>query len=287
MTSPIPILFSTGSLFNFDVDTVMALAKEAGFDGVELVIDWRRETYWPEHLHKLMVRHGLPILAVHSPFAQSYMPGWPADPVASIKQTVQLAETVGARLVVVHPPGRWLRLQGLVATPDRTRRISIPLPVVGPGKLGRWLQEALADFQATTDVTITVENMPCRWLGPIRLEPHHFFTPAALLQFPYLTLDTTHVGTRKIDLLLFYRQIRQRVAHVHLSNFNGQEHQLLSDGSLPLQALLRQLAQYRYQGFVSLELGPTSLQAEDERCLKQNLHNSLRFCRQALQTEKS
>jgi len=40
----IPVILSTGSLFNFDVDTVMALAAETGFDGVELMVDWRRET---------------------------------------------------------------------------------------------------------------------------------------------------------------------------------------------------------------------------------------------------
>ena len=51
----IPIILSTGSLFNFDVDTAMGLAAEAGYDGVELMIDWRRETYQQEHLQACLV----------------------------------------------------------------------------------------------------------------------------------------------------------------------------------------------------------------------------------------
>jgi len=81
----IPLILSTGSLFNFDLDTVMALASEAGFAGVELMVDWRRETYHPAHLEKLMARHNLPILAVHSPFSSMPMQGWPPEPVEIIK----------------------------------------------------------------------------------------------------------------------------------------------------------------------------------------------------------
>ena len=279
----IPVILSTGSLFNFDVDTVMGLAQETGFDGVELMVDWRRETYTPDHLQRCMRRYNLPILAVHSPFNKSFLSDWPSDPIASIKASVQLAERLGARTVIVHPPGRWLRIQGLVTLPDSSRKISLPLPVVRPGKLGHWLQNDLAEFQSKTAVKIAVENMPCRWFGPIRLEPHHYPNLDTLNRFPYLTLDTTHVGTRRTDLLAFYEKVEARVAHVHLSNFNGKEHQLPNQGFLPLTDLLKRLKQHVFQGLVSLELNPTSLQAGDESKLKKNLRDSLSFCLQALQ----
>jgi sugar phosphate isomerase/epimerase len=282
MAHCIPVILSTSSLFNFDVDTVMALAAEVGFDGVELAVDWRRETYEPDHLKRLISRHQLPILAIHSPFNQMFLPGWPDDPVESLKASVRLAEQVGAQTVVVHPPGRWLRLQALIASPSQTRKLSLPLPLVGLGRLGRWLRQELAGFQATTRVKVAVENMPCRRFGPFRLEPHHFYTPTMLNQFQYLTLDTTHVGTRKVDLLAFYEQVAARVVHVHLSNYNGQEHQLPHQGELPLAAFLSRLAQIQFQGLVSLEVGPMSLQAEDEAQLRYNLGESLAFCQRRL-----
>jgi sugar phosphate isomerase/epimerase len=276
------IILSSGSLYNFDIATVMALAGEIGFDGLELIVDWRRETHQPGHLESLMARHKLPILAIHSPFAAGLIQGWPDDPVARIKQSVQLAETLGAKTVVVHPPQRWVRLQALAASPGRTWKLSVPVPVAGPGRLGRWLWHDLAEFQAQTPVKIAVENMPCRRLGPIKLEPHHFAQPETLSHFQYLTLDTTHVGTRHPDLLGFYHQIKANVAHIHLSNYNGRQHQLLTQGHLPLAPFLAELASDTFAGLISLELSPFSLHAEDEQVMKQNLRDSLAFCRQAL-----
>jgi sugar phosphate isomerase/epimerase len=281
----IPVIVSTGSLFNYDLDTVMKLAREVGFDGIELMIDWRRETQHPAHLQAVVARYDLPILAVHSPFVRMDLGTWPADPIASIKQSVSLAETVGARVVVIHPPRRWVRLQGLLTTPNRTRKISVPLPLAGPGRLGHWLQHDLANFQATTEVKIALENMPCRRLGPLRLEPHHYTDPIILNRFPYLTLDTTHVGTRQIDLLHYFEQVEQRVIHIHLSNYNGAEHQLPTNGFLPLTPLLNRLLQEEFSGLVSLELNPTSLQSENETFVKQNLRESLAFCRHTLGVE--
>ena len=278
----IPVILSTGSLYNFDISTIMALAAETGFAGIELVINWRADTYRLAHLERLMTRHNLPILAIHSPFSTMFIQGWPGEPVASIKQSVCLAGALGAQTVVVHPPERWIRLQGLVTTPKHAWKISLPLPLAGRGQLGDWLLKELPNFQAKTTVKIAVENMPCRSFGPFKLEPFHFARPEQLNGFQYLTLDTTHVGTRQADLLNFYRQIKQHVAHIHLSNYNGREHQLLDDGVLPLASFLRELVKDKFNGLISLELNPFSLQADNETSLRQNLRASLAFCQQAL-----
>ena len=278
----IPVILSTGSLYNFDISTTIALAAETGFDGIELMIDWRRETHHLSHLEKLVHQHKLPILAVHSPFSFMRIQGWPSDPVALVKESVALAKALGAQTVVVHPPTRWVRLQGIVSGPRRSWKLSLPLPVVGPGQLGRWLWQALPDFQAKTRVKIAVENMPCRRFGPFKLDPFHFTSPEHLNHFQYLTFDTTHVGPRQINLLDFYRQVKRQVVHIHLSNYNGKEHQLLDNGHLPLTALLAELIRDKFDGLISVELNPFSLQAENEDLLKQNLSHTLTFCRDAL-----
>jgi len=124
--------------------------------------------------------------------------------------------------------------------------------------------------------------MPRRWLGSWQLEPYYFNRVKQLNDFRYLTLDTTHVGTWREDLLNFYQQVKPKVAHIHLSNYNGREHQLLTNGSLPLAAFLAELVKDKFDGLVSLELGPTSLQADDETKLRQNLQASLAFCQQTV-----
>jgi sugar phosphate isomerase/epimerase len=278
----IPVILSSGSLYNLDVDTLMALAAETGFAGVEVGVDWRWETHRVGHLQKLIARHHLPILAIHSPFLDMPIQGWPDDPIARIRESVRLAERVGAQTVVVHPPERWVRFRFSVTGPTWAKKISLPLPLAGWGTLGYWLYHEMTAFQATTSIKIAVENMPGRPFGPFILEPHHFYKPQQLNHFQYLTLDTTHVGTHRVDLMAFYEQIKAKVVHIHLSNYNGQEHRLLSDGVLPLQALLQRLAADGFAGLISLELNAFDLQAEDETALRRNLQASLAFCQEAL-----
>jgi hypothetical protein len=51
---------------------------------------------------------------------------------------------------------------------------------------------------------------------------------------------------------------------------------------LPLAELLRRLAQQQFQGLISLELSPSSLEVEAETRLRRHLQESLAFCREAL-----
>jgi sugar phosphate isomerase/epimerase len=101
-----------------------------------------------------------------------------------------------------------------------------------------------------------------------------------LAGLPHLTLDTTHLGTWGIDPLAVYEQLRARIVHVHLSNFDGSEHRLPEDGVLPLAELLQRLSRNGYAGAVSLELCPEVLQAEYEAKVLPHLRRALLFCRE-------
>ena len=46
----IPVIFSTGSLYPFGLERVYAWATEAGFDGVEIMMDERWDTHQEEYL---------------------------------------------------------------------------------------------------------------------------------------------------------------------------------------------------------------------------------------------
>jgi sugar phosphate isomerase/epimerase len=75
------------------------------------------------------------------------------------------------------------------------------------------------------------------------------------------------------------------VVHVHLSDFNGEQHRRPEDGGLPLVSFLRALARNAYEGTVSLELCPEALHAEDPGRVLSHLRGALTFCRQHLSTE--
>ena len=63
----VPVIFSTGSLYPFGLDRVYGWISEAGYDGVEIMMDERWDTHQEDYLRDLAERHGVPILALHPP----------------------------------------------------------------------------------------------------------------------------------------------------------------------------------------------------------------------------
>lgn len=275
------LALSTGSLYTYGLDRVFGLAKEAGFDGIEVLVDGRWDTRQADYLEHLMDRHGLPVMSLHSPFHLIWVPGWEQDPIWRLKRTVELAEALGARVVVAHPPLGWLRISLRVTGASNKRDVWVGLPLswfVGR-PYARWLCDELEIFQKGTRVTIAVENMPRRQIGSLGFDLYQMTRLESLERFGHLTLDTTHLATHDMDIIQTYERLAGRVTHVHLSNYNGREHRLLQDGHLPLADFLCRLNQDGYRGIVTVELEPDVLGDEDEGQVSANLRAAVDFCR--------
>jgi sugar phosphate isomerase/epimerase len=272
------VALSTGSLHTYGIARSFELGAEAGFDAMEVLVDHRWDCRQPAYLRRLCQETGLPIIAVHSPFVP-YVPSWPHDPVGRLQESAALAGQVGAGVVVAHLP---LRIRAakieLYDSPSNPRS----WPLFLPARRGYrdFLLNGLARFEATEGVRIGVENMPAHHVLGRRVSFYALNHLEALAAFPHLTLDTTHLGTWGLDPVAVYERLRGRVIHVHLSNFNGQQHRLPEDGHLPLGTFLQRLAQDGYKGAVSVEIGPEVLQAEDEAKVREHLKRAVGYCRE-------
>ena len=132
----IPVIFSTGSLYPFGLERVYSWASEAGFDGVEIMMDERWDTHQEDYLKSLADRHGVPILALHAPL---YRGAWRLGPGETLVRVARLAATMEVPLVVAHPPA--------------------------PGRpLERWKAGPLRDAREH-GVLVAVENMPLSSVG--------------------------------------------------------------------------------------------------------------------------
>ena len=273
------IALSTGSLYTYGTARVFELASEAGYDGIEVLADHRWDSRQPAYLRRLSSDHGLPITVVHSPFVVE-VADWPADQLGRLRRTVTLAQEVGAPTVVTHLPFRFHAIMGHWYG-YRPRRFALPVPLPRREPYYHFLRNGqVAELEAETGITIGVENMPARRVLGRRVNGYWFNSPAELTRFPHLTLDTTHLGTWGLDPLAVYEQLRERVAHVHLSNYDGREHRSPPDGRLPLAELLHALARDGYEGVITVESGPDALDAGDEvKCLAA-LRRALVFCRE-------
>jgi sugar phosphate isomerase/epimerase len=197
---------------------------------------------------------------------------------------VALAQAVGTSTVVTHLP---FRLYGFLGHWHAYRPRAFFLPVVLPRRepYYHFLRNGPAELEAETGVTVAVENMPLRRFLNLPLNTYWFNSPAELARFPHLTLDTTHLGTWGLDPLAVYERLRERVVHVHLSNYGSvdggrpQEHRSPPDGHLPLADLLGSLARDGYGGAITVETDPAALDAEDEQRCVVALRRALAFCR--------
>jgi sugar phosphate isomerase/epimerase len=207
------------------------------------------------------------------------VPGWPHDALGRLHQTAAVARAVGAGVVVAHLPLRLgaaeVEFYGLGRS-----RLLVPLPLGGDKAYRGFLLNGLADFEAQEGVKVGVENMPARRILGRALNIYWLNDAEALARMPHLTLDTTHIGTRGLDLLAAYEQVQWHLVHVHLSDFDGREHRLPGTGRLPLAELLGRLARDGYQGAVTVEVGPDVLEAEDEGRVRAHLRQVVEFCRE-------
>lgn len=281
-------IFSTGSLYNYSIERVFGMAAEAGFDGIELMIDDRWDTRQAGFLRRLVRRHGLPVPALHSPFTRNSQ-GWGETEFGAIARTTELAADLGSQVVVHHLPMRF----GYAFLQTGSRSLLLPNPWDPGTRYAAWLEEEYPRLQASTGILLCIENLPAvrllkrRW-NPARWNAHSPQTLGAITRFPHITLDTTHLATWGLDPVDAYALWGERVKHVHLSNFDGREHRRPEAGALPLDALLARMAADGYGYSISLELQPDALEAgADDSRIVELLRASLAYCRRAVGERES
>ena len=241
-------LLTSGSFHSLPIRKTFFLAKEAGFDGINLMIT--KEFLDIDEIPLVReLTEILPIDSVHVPFIALW--GW-GNPIEKIERTVRLASETGIPLVNFHPPG-WLLMElGFSA----------------------WFL-SIRDFQKEVGkgkVMVSVENMPR--LARYLCDPHLLSRTENLRRFLlernlYLSFDTSHMGTKKHDFLedfaILYRT--GKIKQIQYSDYrDGREHLRPGKGCLPLPAVLHFLAKERYAEGVCLELMQEEF-PEEERAI--------------------
>jgi sugar phosphate isomerase/epimerase len=251
MSSGLKISLSSGSLFTLPLRRAFELSAEAGFDGVELIINQDFQRVNPVKIVQSL-QEIAPINSIHAPFMP--LDGW-GGPIQSLFHSIELAADTGIPLVNFHPPS-WLGFE------------------IG---FWRWLYR-IHDFQKEIgldgEVQVTIENMP--WVGQFKMNPNILSSTRDMVRFIhehnlYLTFDTTHMGSGKAnfinDFYLFYES--GRIRNIHFSDYGfGREHLIPGHGRLPLTRFLNHLKNTDYTGCVTLEVSPHEFPKNEEVILQ-------------------
>ncbi|MDT8444626.1 MAG: hypothetical protein RQ722_10050, partial [Desulfuromonadales bacterium] len=162
------LILSAGSLYTLPSAQVFEMARDVGFDGMEVIIN--HDFSGSKHLGQLQeLQNIFPVHSLHAPFFE--IDGW-GNKADQLKRCAELALNAGVPLINFHPPS-WLNFEF---------------------KFWRWFT-GIKDFQSEIGqdgVLITIENMPC--LPQFKINPYLLSKIDNMLRFIegknlYLTFD--------------------------------------------------------------------------------------------------
>jgi sugar phosphate isomerase/epimerase len=254
------IALSTASVIPDRTPDAFEIAARLGYDGVEVLVSADAVSQDVEVLRRLADYHGVPVLAVHAPCLLITQRIWGLEPWGKLVRAKEMAEKLGARVVVVHPPFRWQR--------DYARDF-------GPG---------LERMREETDVVFAVENMYPLRAGGAEVAAYAPSWNPVLMDAPHVTLDLSHTAASGSDALTMASDLGDRLVHVHMADGTGvtnrDEHLVPGRGAQPCARLLEGLAADGYPGTVVLEVNTRRAISREARVA--DLAEALEFTRRHL-----
>src|SRR5215472_12413297 len=253
------VALSTASVFPDRVPDAFEIAARLGYDGLEVMVSADAVSQDVDVLRRLADYHGMPVLALHAPCLLVTQRVWGREPWGKLVRSKEVAEALGARVVVVHPPFRWQR--------DYAKDFT----------------EGLARMSEESDIVFAVENMYPLRAGGAEVAPYAPHWNPVQMDTPHVTLDLSHTAMSGSDAIAMAEELGGRLAHVHMADGTGlpkDEHLVPGRGTQPCAPLLRKLATDGYSGTVVLEVNTRRAATRDARLA--DLAEALAFTRRYL-----
>ncbi len=223
-----PITLSTASVYPEKVPSAFEIAALLGYDGIEVMVSTDASSQDLNVLRRLSDYHQVPIKSIHAPCLLLTQRVWGREPWGKLVRSKDVAEELGADVVVVHPPFRWQR------------------------DYAKEFVEGLARMQDETDVLFAVENMfPLKARGAEAGMYLPDWNPVDQ-DYPYVTLDLSHTAVSGSDPIDMAGSLGDRLRHVHLADgvgiTNKDEHLVPGRGNQPCGTMLENLAEGGFRG---------------------------------------
>jgi sugar phosphate isomerase/epimerase len=256
------VLLSSSSVFPERTAAAFQLAAALGYDGIEVMVWTDAVSQDAGALRGLAEHYGVPVLSVHAPCLLVTQRVWSPDPWERLRRSAEMAATLGAPTVVVHPPFTWQR--------DYARNFAEGLDAIA------------GEFP---DLRFPVENM-----YPVRMAGRQFvpYVPGwdpTETGYASYTLDLSHCAASHTDSMEMADRMGANLAHVHLGDGTGEgrdEHLVPGRGNQPCAELLSSLAGRGFTGSVAVEV--TTRGAKSRAVREADLREALEFARQHLGT---
>jgi sugar phosphate isomerase/epimerase len=252
-----PVLLSTSSVFPEPTAAAFEVAATLGYDGIEVMVWTDAVSQDAGALRGLSEHYGVPVRSVHAPCLLVTQRVWSPLPAQRLRRSAELADELGAPIVVVHPPFAWQR------------------------EYARDFADGLARLRrAHPAVRFAVENMYPVRVGRKQIVPYAPGWDPTVAGFEAYTLDVSHCAAARGDALEMADAMGAGLAHVHLGDGTGEgrdEHLVPGRGTQPCGPLLASLASRGFTGSVAVEVATRRAASRAER--EADLAEALAFAR--------
>jgi sugar phosphate isomerase/epimerase len=166
-----------------------------------------------------------------------------------------MAHSLGADVVVVHPPFRWQR------------------------DYAREFVQGIEGLEQSTGIAFAVENMyPWRASQKRGMEVYLPGWDPSEEDYANTTVDLSHAAVAHSDPVEMARRLGDRLRHIHLTDGTGSakdEHLVPGRGTQPAAELLGHLADQGFEGHIVLEINTRKASSSEQRSA--DLAESLAF----------
>lgn len=251
---------SSSSVYPESTAVAFELAAQLGYDGIEVMVGTDAMSQDQATLAALVDHYQIPILSIHAPCLLITQRVWGTDPWGKLDKARDVAESLGASTVVVHPPFRWQR------------------------EYARSFEEGVARMEEVTDVRFAVENMYPWRAGPSALGAYSPDWDIRNQDYRHTTVDLSHTAVSRTDPLEMVADLGDRVAHIHLADGTDSardEHLVPGRGDQPVSEVLTALAAAanagQLGGSIIAEISTRGAASREERV--RDLRETLNYAR--------
>uniref|UniRef100_UPI000A422DAD sugar phosphate isomerase/epimerase family protein n=1 Tax=Aeromicrobium sp. REDSEA-S32_B7 TaxID=1811526 RepID=UPI000A422DAD len=201
MAAPLRVSLSTSSVYPGTTASGFEAASRLGYDGVEVMVGIDEVSTDAEACLALSQFHEVPVVSVHAPTLLLTQRVWGTDPWGKLQRSAEMAHTVGASVVVVHPPFRWQR------------------------EYAKGFVEGIAELEDEHGLVFAVENM-YPWKAQVRgrnagMEMYLPGWDPSAEEYSHATIDLSHAAIAHDDVVEMARRLGDRLHHVHLTDGSG------------------------------------------------------------------
>ena len=236
---------STTSVYPESTAHAFTYATQLGYDAVEIMVGIDALSQQVAAVKQLSEHHGIPVCAVHAPCLLITQRVWGTDPWGKLERSAEMAHSLGADVVVVHPPFRWQR------------------------DYAREFVQGIEGLEKSTGIAFAVENMyPWRASQKRGMEVYLPGWDPSEEDYANTTIDLSHAAVAHSDPVAMAHRLGDRLRHIHLTDGTGSakdEHLVPGRGTQPAAELLGHLADKGFEGHIVLEVNTRKASNPEQR----------------------